>query len=58
MGVGMSLVLFEVKPDIAIQKLGAEVSLTFHSEEEAEKFYIALIEADRRGSSVTINFNK
>lgn len=54
----MSLVLFEVKPDIAIQKLGAEVSLTFHSEEEAEKFYIALIEADRRGSSVTINFNK
>jgi len=56
---GKELVLMEMLPgDLGIEKRFNSIVISFPSEEEAEKFFIAFTEADRKVSSVSIHFHK
>ena len=48
----------EITPGIVFEKKFNSVVIHFHSEEEAEAFYAVLVEQERKGSSLTISFNR
>lgn len=52
------LTLSEFEPGWTIVKQFNTVTIHFHSEEEAEVFYIALTEAERTGTFMKIDFNR
>jgi len=51
-------VIAEITPGIVFEKRFNSVTIHFHSEKEAEAFYIVLCEQERKGSSLTISFDK
>lgn len=52
------LVMGNVQSGLLISKQFNSVTLIFQSEEEAELFYIAITEAERKQSFVKLEFNR